>query len=618
MSSVTKSSIEKGVETIRAYVRSLPVSPGVYRMVSASGDVLYVGKAKALKKRVSSYTQFENLPYRLKHMVSMTASMEFVNTSTEADALLLEADLIKRYRPPFNILLRDDKSFPYIVLRTDHEFPQILKHRGARNIKGEYFGPFPSAGDVNRTITILQRAFLLRNCNDSYFQNRSRPCLQYHIKRCTAPCVGYSTKEEYLEQVQGAREFMNGKSREVQDRLTQKMKQASKNTDYEKAAQFRDRIRALTSIQSTHEMNLDVGDADLIAITKEGGESCVEVFFYRGGRNLGNRSYFPRHHEEEDESTILSAFLAQFYQGKSVPPKIILNHNVDDSNLLEQALAERALNSVSISVPKRGKYKNLIDLVNKNAQESLKRSRSQSASRRILREGVMELFDMDDIPARIEVYDNSHISGTNMVGAMIVEGETGFEKKSYRKFNIKVAKASDDYGMMREVLSRRFKNMLKEGGDDSRNWPELVLIDGGLGQLNAAKDTLEDAGILDQITVVAIAKGPDRNAGREKFFMLGKSPFQLSPDDPVLHYLQRLRDEAHRFAVGSHRARRSKEIKASSLDEIGGVGAKRKKSLLLHFGSAKAVEAAGVKDLAKVEGISKALAQKIYDYFHGD
>ncbi len=605
-----KSVIEIGIDTIKGYLKTLPLSPGVYRMISDSDEVLYVGKAKALKKRVISYTHFEKLPHRLQKMVSQTRKMEFINTHTEADALLLEADLIKKYKPRFNILLRDDKSFPYIVVKSDHEFPQILKHRGAKNIKGKYFGPFPSAGDVNRTLSVLQRAFLLRNCSDSYFAGRTRPCLQYHIKRCSAPCVGKISTNEYMSSVKSAQEFMEGKSRAVQDDLSLKMQAASADQNYESAGHYRDRIRALTSIQSKHDMNIDIGDADIIAITDSGGVSCIQVFFYRSSRNLGNRSYFPRHDKEESLGAILSAFIAQFYQNKSVPKNLIINQDMADKAILEEAL------SCNISLPQRGKYKKAIDFAINNASEALKRHLAQSATRLKLRAGLADLFDLDDIPRRIEIYDNSHISGTNMIGGMVVEGEDGFLKKAYRKFNIKQAKQSDDYGMMREVFTRRFKRSIDGDKDFADSFPDLLLIDGGLGQLSACKEVLEDLGILDDVTMVAIAKGPDRNAGREKFFMLGREMFQLPINDPVLHYLQRLRDEAHRFAIGSHRARRAKLFTASPLDNVEGIGAKRKKALLLHFGSAKAVAVASIDDLLKVEGISKPLAQKVYGHFN--
>lgn len=610
------SSLLQGANIIKKYAEMLPSTPGVYRMVSVADEVLYVGKAKALKKRVISYSNFDNLPYRLQLMVSLTARMEFINTQTEADALILEASLIKQYKPRFNILLRDDKSFPYIVLKKDHDFPQILKHRGARTLAGEYFGPFPSAGDVNRTLFSLQRAFLLRNCSDSTLKGRKRPCLQYHIKRCTAPCVGKVSKDDYAQQVKGAQDFMRGKSRLVQDGLIASMKKASADMEYELAAGYRDRISALTSIQAKHEMNDDLGDVDLIAIFQDAGVSCVQVFFYRGGQNLGNKAYFPRHDKGDSTDIILSAFVAQFYQNKNPTINIIVNVHMNDVELLEEALSSKSSFSVNILVPKRGKFKRAIDFAVDNVGEALKRHQNLSVTRLKMRHGVAELLGLDDVPTRIEIYDNSHISGTNMVGAMVVEGEGGFQKKSYRKFNIKEAKCADDYGMMREVLSRRFRNALHDNEMGAENWPDILLIDGGLGQLNVCREVLEDLGILDKVTLVAIAKGEDRNAGREKFFMLGKEMFQLPVDDPVLHYLQRLRDEAHRFAVSSHRVRRAKSMISSPLDNISGVGAKRKKDILLHFGSAKAVEGASITDLQKVDGISVTMAQVIYNYFH--
>ncbi len=597
--------IERGIKCIKSYLSLLPLGSGVYRMISACGDVLYVGKAKSLKKRVASYTHFEKLPNRLQRMVALTVDMEFISTHTEADALILEANLIKKYKPKFNILLRDDKSFPYIVLKQDHEFPQIVKHRGAKTIKGKYFGPFPSAGDVNRVISVLQRAFLLRNCSDSYFKNRTRPCLQYHIKRCSAPCVGKISKNDYMRQINDALDFMEGKTRKVQESLSIAMHAASKLQDYEAAASYRDRIAALTSIQAKYEMNSDIGSADIIALSQDKGVSCIQVFFYRSGQNLGNRSYFPSHDSEAMPEDIFAAFIMQFYSNKSAPKNVIVSGNVRDKALLEEAL------SINIIVPKRGRYKHIADFALNNAGEALKRHISLSATRLELRRKVRDIFNMDDIPRRIEVYDNSHISGEYMVGAMIVEGEDGLMKKAYRKFNIKQAGKADDYAMMREVLLRRFK-----AGFEPENWPDLLLIDGGLGQLNACSEALEELGVLDKLTLVAIAKGAQRNAGREKFFMLGQDMFQLPVDDPALHYLQRLRDEAHRFAIGSHRSRRAKALISSSLDNIAGIGAKKKKALLLHFGSAKAVERASIAELSKVEGVSISLAQKIYDYFH--
>lgn len=610
MSEENLSTIDIGVKTIKDYLKLLPLKPGVYRMISEDDEVLYVGKAKALKKRVASYTHFDRLPHRLQTMVSLTRQMEFITTHTEAEALLLEANLIKKLKPRFNILLRDDKSFPYILLRADHDYPQLVKHRGKKKPKGTYFGPFPSAGDVNRTLSILQKVFLIRNCTDNVFHGRSRPCLQYHIKRCTAPCVGLVSKEEYADQVSGAQSFMEGKSRDVQDQLTQSMQDASDATKYEEAAQYRNRIRALTSIQAKHDINLDIGEADVIAIVQEKGVSCVQVFFYRGGRNLGNRSYFPRHSKDDELPDILSAFMAQFYQNKSVPRQIVINQDIIEKELFENALGEKVSHKVHVLYPQRGKFKRAVSFVQDNARQALERHMALSETRMALRRGVADLFSLDDAPSRIEVYDNSHISGTDMVGAMVVEGEDGFEKNAYRKFNIRDAKEADDYGMMREVLSRRFKH-----GLESESWPDLILIDGGAGQLSASKEALQELGVWENLTVVAIAKGPDRDAGREKFFVDGQIMFQLPVNDPVLHYLQRLRDEAHRFAIGAHRTKRHQKISTSPLDNVPGIGRKRKKALLLHFGSAKAVSAAGVDDLAKVDGVSQALAQKIYNYF---
>ncbi len=610
------SSLDTGLEAIRSATQTLSQSPGVYRMIASDGEVLYVGKAKSMKKRVSSYLNYMKLPVRLQRMIALTRRMEFITTHTEAEALLLESNLIKKLQPKYNILLRDDKSFPYILIREDHEYPQILKHRGAKKIKGEYFGPFASAGAVNRTISVLQRAFLLRNCTDHYFEQRSRPCLQYHIKRCTAPCVDYVSQAEYAEQVSGAYDFMTGKSREVQERLNRKMEQASADMDYEGAARYRDRIRALSSVQANQHINIDVGDTDVFGFYQQAGRSCVQVFFFRGGQNFGNRSYFPKHQAEDTPEDILSAFIAQFYHGKMVPPDVTVSHTPTDRTLLEEALSTLAERKVRIAKPSRGKKVKLIEFVVNNAKEALSRNIAINAGQQKLLEGVAELFELEDTPERIEVYDNSHISGTNMVGAMIVAGQDGFIKNAYRKFNIKTADAADDYGMMREVLSRRFKRALKELEEGNKqNWPDLLLIDGGLGQYNACKEVLQECGVFDDVRMVAIAKGPDRDAGREKFFMEGRGVFQLPINDPVLHFLQRLRDEAHRFAIGTHRAKRQKQMVTSPLDEIAGIGAKRKKALLAYFGSAKAVSVAGIEDLEKVEGISRSVAQKIYDHF---
>ncbi len=617
-------SLQRGAEIIREYVKNLPLKPGVYRMVADNGDVLYVGKAKALKKRVVSYTHVDKLPIRLQRMVAATATMEFVTTHTEAEALLLEANLIKKLKPRYNILLRDDKSFPYILVTGDHDYPQIKKHRGVKKSKkakggGEYFGPFASAGAVNRSIEVLHRVFRLRNCSDSDFATRERPCLQYHIKRCSAPCVGHASQEEYREQVELARDFLSGKSRAVQQQFVKKMEQASEATDFEKAAEYRDRIKALSAIQSTQDINIDgIGDTDVIALAQKEGRTCIQIFFFRGGQNLGNRPYFPRHEADADIAEIVAVFMGQFYVSKPVPANILVNIEPLEKPLLEAALAtQRDGAKVTISVPARGKRKRLTDFVGDNAKGALERHLIERAGQvRHLKE-VAKLFDMADIPQRIEVYDNSHISGTNMVGGMIVAGVEGFRKAAYRKFNIKHAKEADDYGMMREVMERRFGRALRENVDfEGEDWPNLLLIDGGKGQLSSVKEVLVELGVWDKLTVVGIAKGEDRNAGREQFFIDGRTPFQLPINDPTLHYLQRLRDEVHRFAIGAHRTRRKNDITKSPLDQIEGIGAKRKKALLRHFGSAKEVATAGIEDLLKVEGISKAVAEKVYGYFN--
>ncbi|MCL4677109.1 MAG: excinuclease ABC subunit UvrC [Alphaproteobacteria bacterium] len=613
-----KPSLEKGLKTLREAVKTLSNAPGVYRMIALDGEVLYIGKAKALKKRVSSYIQFQKLPIRLQRMVAQIQRMEFITTHTEAEALLLESTLIKKLQPRYNILLRDDKSFPFILLREGHDFPQVQKHRGAKNIEGQYFGPFAGASDVNRTLAILQRAFLLRNCTDSYFEQRARPCLQYHIKRCTAPCVGYVTQAQYAEQVDGARAFLSGKSREIQSRMQEAMTAASEAMDYELAASYRDRIRALTSVQTQQAMvDIGTGDVDVLALYQEGGKSCVQVFFFRGGQSFGNRSYFPRHDAADRPEDILAAFLGQFYQGKPLPPIVLISHDVPRKAVLEEALSSQSGHKVTLLQPVRGNRRKLLDFAVTNARDALVRHQSSQQGMATLLSGVAELFGLDEPPERIEVYDNSHISGTNMVGAMIVAGPEGFRKNAYRRFNIREADKGDDYGMMREVLSRRFKKALKEQEEGQAEWPDLILIDGGQGQYNVARGVLEECGVLDSVKLAAIAKGPERNAGRERFFFEGRAPFMLPMNDSVLHYLQRLRDEAHRFAIAGHRGRRQKQITASPLDEVPGIGGKRKKALLMHFGSAKAIAAAGIEELEKVEGISKAVARKIYDYFHG-
>ena len=606
-------SLERGVEVIKAEVKRLSESAGVYRMIAQDGAVLYVGKAKALKKRVVSYTRPEKLSVRIQRMIAQTYSMEFAYTQTEVEALLLEANLIKKLKPRYNILLRDDKSFPYLLMTGDHDFPMLVKHRGARKREGTYFGPYANASAVNKTIIDMQRIFQLRNCTDHNFANRSRPCLQYHIKRCTAPCVGKVSQEEYAGQVRETLDCLSGKSKAIQEKYAALMHEASETMDYEQAAVYRDRIQALSAIQAQQDIHLDgLPDVDVMALVRDGAQSCVQVFFFRSGQNLGNKAYFPRHSAEDTDADILASFLVQFYQNKPVPPHVLVSSEIE--NL---ALVEEGLGSVKISRPARGARRRVMDFALKNAREALDKHVLEKMSERKHLEAVAELFDLDDVPERIEVYDNSHISGTNMVGGMIVAGPEGFMKNAYRKFNIRASKEADDFGMMREVMTRRFKRALKEraeGNDD--NWPDLLLIDGGAGQLSAVKEALVDLGVWEQLCVVGISKGPDRNAGREKFHIDGRDMFQLPIDDPTLHYLQRLRDEVHRFAIGAHRARRKADISVTSLDDIAGIGAKRKKALLSYFGSAKAVEGASVSDLEKIEGISKEVAQTIYDYFH--
>jgi len=531
----TSPSLKKGAQIIKDFANSLPITPGVYRMLSENGDVLYVGKAKALKKRVMSYTNVNKLPSRLQRMVAYTSSMEVVHTHTEVEALLLESNLIKKLKPRYNILLRDDKSFPYILITGDHEYAQVTKHRGARKPKGEYFGPFASAGAVNRTIDTLQRAFKLRNCSDNIFANRSRPCLQYHIKRCTAPCVDMVSKDEYAIQVEQARKFLNGESKAVQEHFANKMDVASKNEDFEAAAEYRDQVRALAAVQVQQDINLEgIGDVDVMALAQTEGRSCIQVFFFRGGQNFGNRAYFPRHDAEESAADIIADFMGQFYDNKPVPIQIFSTHEPAEISLLNEALStKRDRGKVQISVPERGKRKRLIEFVKRNAEDALKRHITERASEHRHLKAVAELFDLDTPPKRIEVYDNSHISGTNMVGGMIVAGPEGFIKNAYRKYNIREAGAADDYGMMREVMTRRFGRALKEGVQiEDESWPDLLLIDGGKGQFSVVKETLEELGVYDKLTMVCIAKGEDRNAGREEFFIDGKEPFRLPINDP--------------------------------------------------------------------------------------
>jgi excinuclease ABC subunit C len=616
---VAEGSLADGIRVIGDFVRTLPRKPGVYRMIGADGEVLYVGKARSLRSRVAAYTQPTRLETRLIRMVSGTRSMEFVVTGSEAEALLLENNLIKRFRPRFNVLLRDDKSFPYIVIRRDTEWPQLAKHRGVRDPANEYFGPFASATAVNRTLYALQRAFPLRSCSDGVFSTRTRPCLQYQIKRCTAPCVARIDKPSYGSIVAEVRDFLGGKNREVQQALSERMETASTELRFEEAAVLRDRIRALAHIQSHQSISLhSIDEADIFAAHAEAGQVCVQVFFLRAGQNLGNRAYFPSHAKELSEAEVLSAFIGQFYESRPAPKLILVSHEVPEAELLESALAMAAGHKVEIRNPKRGDQKDALDQAVTNAREALARRLAERGTQRQLLEGLVRVFNLDAAPERIEVYDNSHIQGAAPVGAMIVAGPDGFIKNSYRKFNIKTeGAAGDDFAMMREVLSRRFGRALKENPErDEEHWPDLVLIDGGQGQLEVARQVMTELG-LEDIAIVGIAKGPDRDAGRERFFMPGRPPFSLEPRDPVLYFLQRLRDEAHRFAIGTHRTRRAADISRSALDEVPGIGAARKRALLHHFGSARAVGAATLEDIKSVPGISGALAQKIHDHFRG-
>ncbi len=611
--------LARGVAVIEAQLRTLPGGSGVYRMLNARGDALYVGKARSLKKRVATYAQIYRLPNRLRRMVAETAAIEVVATHTEVEALLLESNMIKRLMPRFNVQLRDDKSFPYILITADHPAPQILKHRGAQDRPGRYFGPFASAGAVNNTITALQRAFLLRSCSDSVFASRTRPCLQFQIKRCSAPCVGRIGGEDYARLVGEAADFLSGKSRDIQQRLARQMQAASDALDFEGAARNRDRIRALAQIQSHQDINVaSIDEADVIAAHQAGGQTCIQVFFFRAGSNFGNRAYFPSHDRELGVDRVLAAFVGQFYDNKEPPRLVLLSSAPAEAALLQEALTTKAGRKVELTVPRQGAKRKLVDHALMNAREALARRLSENASQRRLLEGVARVFALEATPTRIEVYDNSHISGRNAYGAMIVAGQDGFTKGAYRKFAIagEDIAPGDDYAMMRQVLTRRFARALKEDPERERGgWPELVLIDGGAGQLTVALEVFAELGIAD-VTVAGVAKGPDRDAGRERFFMPGREPFSLEPKDPVLYYLQRLRDEAHRFAIGAHRARRSKQIVQSLLDEIPGIGARRKRALLHHFGSARAVARAGRADLQAVEGISETVAKKIYDHFN--
>ncbi|HET6605887.1 MAG TPA: excinuclease ABC subunit UvrC [Rhodopila sp.] len=607
-----------GVSVIETTLQTMPSAPGVYRMLDAKGDALYVGKARNLVRRVTSYTQLGRLPERLRRMVSETASMEIITTHTEAEALLLEANLIKRLKPRFNIVLRDDKSYPWLMLTEDHPFPQIAKHRGAQVRKGSYWGPFASAWAVNQTVTAMQRVFLLRSCTDSVFSTRSRPCLLFQIKRCSAPCVGRIAPDAYTALVGQARAFLSGKAGSVQKELATQMEQASEALEFERAAAIRDRLRGLTFVQGSSVVNpASVTDADVIAAWQSAGQTCVQVFFVRGGRNNGNRAFFPTHTRAEETPEVISAFIAQFYDDKPPPPLLLVNHDLAEQALIAEALSLKAGRRVEVSHPQRGEKRAVVSHAETNAREALERKLAESAGQTKLLEGVAALFKLPATPERIEVYDNSHIMGTNPYGVMIVGGPEGFTKSAYRKFGIKgPITPGDDFGMMREVLGRRFSRALKEGAEGHEpEWPDVVLIDGGAGQLSAARAVLDDLGVQD-VKLVAIAKGPDRDAGREWFYTDGMEPFQLPPRDPVLYFLQRLRDEAHRFAITTHRAGRSKAIRTSELDEIEGIGSARKRALLNHFGSARGVKMAGLSDLEAAPGISHETARRVYAHFH--
>lgn len=621
-----------GAALIGEFVKQLPNGPGVYRMLNSDGDVLYVGKARSLKKRVNNYAQGRLHSNRLTRMVRETTHMEFVTTRTEVEALLLEANLIKRLRPRFNVLLRDDKSFPYILITGDSRAPAIYKHRGARARKGDYFGPFASASAVGRTINSLQRAFLLRTCTDSVFETRTRPCLLYQIKRCSAPCTHEISDEGYAGLVKEAKDFLSGKSQNVKEAMARSMNEAAEELDFERAAVFRDRLAGLSHVQSHQGINpAGVEEADVFAIHHEGGLSCIQVFFFRTGQNWGNRAYFPKADPQLTGAEVLNAFLAQFYDDKPCPRQILLSEAIEEQDLLATALTEKTGHKVSILVPQRGEKKDLVDHVSANAREAHGRKLAETASQSRLLAGFAETFGLAYVPRRIEIYDNSHIMGTNAVGGMVVAGPEGFVKGQYRKFNIRSTDITpgDDFGMMREVMTRRFSRLLKEEGkpdrsapvDDSADapfpaWPDVILIDGGQGQMTAVRTILDELGIRDCVTAIGVAKGVDRDAGRERFFVEGKPDFTLPPRDPVLYFIQRLRDEAHRFAIGSHRARRKKEMVKNPLDEISGIGPTRKRALLQHFGTAKAVSRAAMSDLLAVEGISEAVARLVYNHFH--
>lgn len=623
--------IAAGMEVIKAAVKHAPKGPGVYRMIDAKGEVLYVGKAKSIAKRVISYTRPTGLVSRIARMVAVTTAMEFVSTKTETEALLLEANLIKQLRPRFNVLMRDDKSFPYILITGDHDAPRIAKHRGARVAKGDYFGPFASAWAVGRTINALERAFLVRSCTDAVFESRTRPCLLFQIKRCAGPCTGEVSGEDYAALVKEAKLFLSGRSQAVKQLLARQMEEAAEAMEFERAAVYRDRLAALSAVQATQGINpRGVEEADVFAAVQEGGQTCIQVFFFRTGQNWGNRAYYPKADRSLEAAEVLSSFVAQFYDDKPPPAQVLLSHDIEDQSVLAEALTARAGRKVEVATPKRGEKKDLVDHAAQNAREALGRQLAESASQLKLLQGLAGAFGLAAPPRRIEVYDNSHIMGTNAVGGMIVAGPEGFRRRDYRTFNIKSDIApGDDFGMMREVLERRFKRLVKDApkqvetdteaaGDDPEaesSWPDLVVIDGGPGQLSAAQAILTDLGITD-VPLVAIAKGRDREAGRETFHMPGRDPFRLEPRDPVLYFVQRLRDEAHRFAIGTHRGRRKKDIRSAGLAEIGGIGPARKRALLNHFGTLKAIERASLDDLQRAPGINAATAQAVYNFFH--
>ena len=627
---VPPASLARGVEVIKANLKHAPEGPGVYRMLSEAGEVLYVGKARSIRKRIASYAREAGHSNRIARMIGLTCSMVFVSTATETEALLLEANYIKQMKPRFNVLLRDDKSFPYILLSGDHAAPQLTKHRGARNRKGDFFGPFASVWAVNRTLNALQRAFLLRSCTDSFYENRTRPCLLYQIKRCSGPCTGEISHEAYGELVTEARDFLSGKSRAVREALAGEMNAAAQELEFETAARLRDRIAALSAIQGAQGINpRTVEEADVFAIVEDAGQFAIEVFFFRTFQNWGNRTYFPRADRSLTMGEVLDAFLAQFYEDKPAPRCVLLSHEVENRAMLQEALAVRADRKVEVAFPQRGERRELVEHAQKNAREALGRRLAETSAQERLMVALAQAFGIEKPLRRVEIYDNSHIMGTNAVGAMVVAGPTGFMKSHYRTFNIKDAQTTpgDDYAMMREVLTRRFSRLAKEEAEvdpaapasakpEFPSRPDLVLIDGGKGQFDIARQVLFELGV-EGIAIVGIAKGIDRDAGRETFFIEGRTPFKLAPRDPALYFVQRLRDEAHRFAIGTHRARRKKEFVKSPLDDIAGIGPARKRALLQAFGTAKAISRAALGDLEKVPGVNAATAKLVYDYFRG-